>query len=236
MRKRRGMTYGCVRGLLNCSAGGGWQSKRGQSGRSASGVKRDRSVAASQSYAKQNCQWHAVSPLSCPKAEQHNCQHSTAHKADPQSESGIANGMRNKTQRSVSPAEWRGASCLPGVNAKSTRRRGGITRERYVSLALSYLIECLLKCLLKYLLKCLLKLDRCPLLRFHNYEYSWTHSGCYPRCQESDCCKVVVEGRPSTTPSKPCVRLSPHMAFPLSVAIYALGQRPLLLHSLFISH
>ena len=166
------MTYGCVRGLLNCSTGDGWQSKRGQSGRSASGVKRDRSVAASQSYAKQNCQWHAVSPLSCPTAEQHNCQHSTAHKADPQSESGIANVMRNRTQRSVRPAEWRGASCrFPGVNAKSTRRRGGITRGRQVSLALPYLIECLLKCLLKYLLKyllkcllkCLLKPDRCRL-------------------------------------------------------------------------
>ena len=49
-------------------------------------------------------------------------------------------------------------------------------------------------------------------------------------------CKVVVEGRPSTTPSKPCVRLSPHMAFPLSVAIDALGQRPPLLYFLFISH
>ena len=36
--------------------------------------------------------------------------------------------------------------------------------------------------------------------------------------------KVVVEGRPSTTPSKPCVRLSPHMAFQSSVAINALGD------------
>lgn len=114
------MTYGCVRGLLNCSTGDGWQSKRGQSGRSASGVKRDRSAAASQSYAKQNCQWHAVSPLSCPTAEQHNCQHSTAHKvSDPQSESGSANGMRNKTQRSVSPAEW-ASSNLP---ARSERQK-----------------------------------------------------------------------------------------------------------------
>ena len=48
-------------------------------------------------------------------------------------------------------------------------------------------------------------------------------------------CKVVVEGRPSTTPSKLCVRLSPHIAFPLSVAIDALGQRPLLLDFLSIS-
>ena len=120
VRKRRGMTCGCVRGLLNCSTGGGWQSKRGQSGRSVSGVKRDRSVAASQSYAKQNCHRHAVSPLSCPQAEQHNCQHSTAHKvSDPQSESGIANGMRNKTQRSVSPAEW-ASSNLP---ARSERQK-----------------------------------------------------------------------------------------------------------------
>ena len=38
------------------------------------------------------------------------------------------------------------------------------------------------------------------------------------------CSKVVVEGRPSTTPSKPCVRLSPHMAFQSSVAINALGD------------
>lgn len=154
------MTYGCVRGLLNCSTGDGWQSKRGQSGRSASGVTRDRSVAASQSYAKQDCHRRAVSPLSCPTAEQHNCQHSTAHKADPQSESGIANGMRNKTQGSVRPAAWREASCLPEVNAKSTRRRGGITRD------VKSRLRCL-KCLLKCLLICLLKLDRCPLLRFH---------------------------------------------------------------------
>lgn len=28
-------------------------------------------------------------------------------------------------------------------------------------------------------------------------------------------CKVVVEGRPSTTPSKPCVRLSPHTDLPV---------------------
>ena len=29
-----GMTYDCVRGLLNCSTGDGWQGQRGQSGRS----------------------------------------------------------------------------------------------------------------------------------------------------------------------------------------------------------
>lgn len=34
VRKRGGMTYGCVRGLLNCSVGCGWQGQRGQSGRS----------------------------------------------------------------------------------------------------------------------------------------------------------------------------------------------------------
>ena len=97
-------------------------------------VKRDLRAAVSQSYTKRNCQWHTVSPLSCPKAELHNCQHCTAHKADPQSESRIANGMRNKTQRSVRPAEWCGASCLSEVNAKSMRRRGRITRGCEVSL------------------------------------------------------------------------------------------------------
>ena len=107
-----------------------WLARQSRSKRTErSEVKRDRSAAVSQSYAKQNCQWHAASSLSCPKAEQHNCQHSTAHKADPQSESGIANVMPNKTQRSVRPAEWCGASCLPEVNAKSTRRRDGITRD-----------------------------------------------------------------------------------------------------------
>ena len=41
---------------------------------------------------------------------------------------------------------------------------------------------------------------------------------------------VVVEGRPSTTPSKPCARLSTHTKnFPLSVAVNALGQCSLLL-------
>ena len=48
--------------------------------------------------------------------------------------------------------------------------------------------------------------------------------------------KVAVEGRPSTAPSKPCVRLSPHTAFQLSVAIYALGEYPHLLYSLSIPH
>ena len=36
--------------------------------------------------------------------------------------------------------------------------------------------------------------------------------------------RVAVEGRPSTALPKPCVRLSPHTAFQLSVAIYALGD------------
>lgn len=57
------------------------------------------------------------------------------NKADPQSESGIANAMRNKTQRNVRPTVGCGASYLRVVNAKSTRRRGGITRGREVSLA-----------------------------------------------------------------------------------------------------
>ena len=37
-------------------------------------------------------------------------------------------------------------------------------------------------------------------------------------------CRVAVEGCPSTALSKPCVRLSPHTAFQLSVAVYALGD------------
>ena len=60
------------------------------------------------------------------------------------------------------PAEWRVASCrFPGVNAKSTRRRGGITRGVNSRLRC---FKCLLIVLLKCLLKCLLKPDRCPLL------------------------------------------------------------------------
>ena len=48
--------------------------------------------------------------------------------------------------------------------------------------------------------------------------------------------KVVVEGRPSTTPSKPCVRLSPHTAFPFGVAFKdTLGINTTLLMILLIA-
>ena len=47
------------------------------------------------------------------------------------------------------------------------------------------------------------------------------------------CSRVAVEGRPSTALSKPYVRLSPHMAFQLSVAIDALGNDN---HFYFISY
>lgn len=42
-------------------------------------------------------------------------------------------------------------------------------------------------------------------------------------------CRVVVSPHGDTTPSELCVRLSPHIALQLSVAINALGHRPLLL-------
>jgi len=49
-------------------------------------------------------------------------------------------------------------------------------------------------------------------------------------------CRVAQGVHTPFAPSKLCVRLSPHIAFPLSVAINALGQRPLLLDFLSISH
>ena len=52
----------------------------------------------------------------------------------------------------------------------------------------------------------------------------------------SDMSKVVVEGRPSTTPSKPCVRLSLHTAFPFGVAFKdTLGINTTLLMILLIA-
>ena len=48
--------------------------------------------------------------------------------------------------------------------------------------------------------------------------------------------KVAVGGRPPTAPSKPCVRLSPHTAFPFGVAFKdALGINTTLLMILLIA-
>ena len=51
--------------LAQLHAGGGWQGKPRSKRR-----ERDRSIAVSQSYAKQNCQWHAGSPLSFPQVSE----------------------------------------------------------------------------------------------------------------------------------------------------------------------